>query len=160
MNENDRERLARIAGPWDQVVEDMAATAEDYRGEGWETVELHPGDVTLLLPREDVDTETYGFDLLVPDDEFETLREHVAERAFDAYEVLRAEANEVVFCVVVLKSNDGEVAVLAPMFYDMEDAALLRTAADEQGHLVTAVRRLRNDQSVVFEHADPDPFFP
>ena len=38
----------RVAPRWTQVIEDMHATAEEYADADWGTVQLHPGDVTVL----------------------------------------------------------------------------------------------------------------
>jgi len=58
---------AGIREHWDDLVDDVAATAEGLREEGWDVLELHPGDVTVVTGARS------GFDVLVPDDEFETL---------------------------------------------------------------------------------------
>ncbi|MFC6725160.1 hypothetical protein ACFQE1_12435 [Halobium palmae] len=40
--------LSGALDAWERVVDDMEATAAEYREEGWETLELHPGDVTPI----------------------------------------------------------------------------------------------------------------
>lgn len=147
--------FGRVVSRWEQVVEDMAVTAEDYEAAGWTTVELHPGDVAV--PGEEADDE--GLDVLVPNDEFDHLREVVADRVFDSYEVLRGTDEGIVFVLVVLEDSEGEVAVFVPAYYEESDLDALREAAAD-GTLTTTVRALSEEEAVEFEHDEPDPFFP
>lgn len=175
----DEDIFGRVVDHWERVIDDMAATAEEARNAGMETIELHPGDVTTLTPAsrspdvaqpvgegEAVDghssggPEEYGLDVIVPGEEFERLRDLVADYGFDSYEVFRAEASGVVFAVVALESSDGEAAVYVPTYYEVADVADLREAAREQGELYTRVRTLSGEQVVRFTHDDPAPFFP
>lgn len=159
----------RMVGPWKRVIEDMDATAEQYLNAGWTTVELHPGDVTVLTaePRTvadreegvDPDPQDVGLDVLVPGEEYARLREHVTERTFDSYEVFRAIDAGFVFALLVLESADGDVAVFVPVYYELSELDDLRAVADEHG-LYTHVRRLDVDEVVTFTHEDPEPFFP
>ncbi|MFT4905092.1 MAG: hypothetical protein ACI8UR_001660 [Natronomonas sp.] len=140
---------------WERVIEDMHATAEQHREEGWETVELHPGDVTVLSRDE---SDRFGLDAVVPGEEFDPLRTAVEERTFDAYEVFRGETEGVVFGLTVVRSNDGELAVFIPFYYDRrEDIEMLQ---NHDGQLYTHVRQLKNDHIVTFSHVNPEPFFP
>ena len=147
--------FGQVVGRWEAVVEDMEATAEQYREEGWETVTLHPGDVTVVP----ADHEQFGLVSVVPDDEFETLLSVVEGRTFSAYEVYRADTDAMVFLLVVTESDDGEAVTLSPAYYertpDGEDE--LRS---HDGELFTRVRNLAGDDVVTFSHDDPDPFFP
>lgn len=169
--------FGRVVDHWEAVIDDMAATAEEYRAAGRETIELHPGDVTTLTPasrnpdfvqsdegspgvQAPEGPDEYGLDVLVPGEEFDRLRDLVADRDFDSYEVLRAEAGGVVFALVVLESSDGAAAVFVPTYYEVSDLADLRDAAREQGALHTRVRQLSGDEVVRFSHDDPEPFFP
>lgn len=180
----DEDTFGRVVDHWERVIDDMAATAEEARNAGTETIELHPGDVTTLTPAsrspdyaqsvgagEDLGgqspegqspegSEEYGFDVIVPGEEFERLRDLVAEHGFDSYEVFRAEASGVVFAVVALESSDGAAAVFVPTYYEVADVSDLREAAREQGELYTRVRTLSGEEVVTFTHDDPAPFFP
>jgi hypothetical protein len=147
----------RVAPRWTQVIEDMHATAEEYAEDGWETVELHPGDV-MVLAGETADGRA-GLDVLVPDNEFDRLTDAAAARTFDAYDVFRTTEDGIVFLLDVLTDAEAEVAVFVPAYYDVTDAETLRsTAAD--GTVTTYVRRLRDDRRVEFDHDDPDLFLP
>lgn len=149
--------VSGVVSRWEQVVEDMDATAADYASAGWETVRLHPGDVTVLAGEGPDDRA--GLDVLVPDDEFERLADAVADRAFDSYDVFRAREEGVVFVLVVLTDADGDVAVFVPAYYELTDVERLQAAARD-GSLRTYVRRLEREAFVEFEHDDPAPFFP
>ena len=52
---------------WSAVIEDMEATAAEYRERGWTALELHPGDSVLV----DSDRRT-GLDVVLPGPEFES----------------------------------------------------------------------------------------
>lgn len=151
----DQDRpLDRVASHWDAVVEDMAATADEYREAGAEVVELHPGDV---VPRPDLG----GFDVLVPDSEFEATREVVGDTRLPRTDVYRARAADVAFFVAVLAAEDGSAAVCCPLFYHLSDdeVAQLQRGVYESGTLRAYVRPLANDAAVVLQFDDPDVFF-
>ncbi|WP_235853483.1 DUF7529 family protein [Halosimplex salinum] len=137
---------------WDDLVGDMEATAAEFEAAGWETLELHPGDVTAVTG------ERWGFDVLVPDDEFDRLREWVDGGSFDEHDVYRVESG-IVFALVVLKDDDDERAVCCPLYYD--DAAVegLGELAAREGRIYTHVRTL-SEEDVTFTHEDPSLFFP
>lgn len=144
-----------VVGHWEQVVEDMEATAAEYADAGRRTVALHPGDVTVVP----ADHDQFGIVALVPDDEFGTLRETVEDRTFDAYEVFRAETEAMVFLLVVVESDDGEAAVFLPAYYERE-ADGEGELRKHDGTLYTRVRNLSGEEVVSFSHDDPEPFFP
>ncbi|MFC4448693.1 DUF7529 family protein [Halorussus aquaticus] len=148
----------RAAEFWDDILADMEATAGEYENDGWDTLQLHPGDVTALVP--DEDDERFGIDVLVPDDEFgelETLLE--AEVTFDAYEVFRATGDGLVLFVVAMEDSDAETAVLYPAYYDAQNAQGMLAAAQTAGEMRTYVRTLTNEQ-IEFTHDEPGNFGP
>ena len=147
--------FGQVVGRWEAVVEDMEATAEQYREEGWETVTLHPGDVTVVP----ADHEQFGLVSVVPDDEFETLLSVVEGRTFSAYEVYRADTDAMVFLLVVTESDDGEAVTLSPAYYERtpDGEGELRS---HDGDLFTRIRNLAGDDVVTFSHEEPAPFLP
>ena len=144
--------FGEVVGNWEAVIEDMHATAEDYREAGRETVELHPGDVMVL--REESDRE--GLDVVVPGDEFEDLLAVVDDHEFSSYEVFRRDAGSVVYALVVIESDDGEAAVFVPTYYQVDD--LERLVGRET--VYTHVRPLSQEEIVTFTHENPGPFVP
>jgi hypothetical protein len=137
---------------WDDLIADMEATAAEFREAGWEPLELHPGDVTIV-------TDSHrGFDVLVPDDEFNELAAWVDQCSFSDHDIYRAEAG-ITFTLLVLKAPDAERAVCCPLYYDDEGLRTLGRLADENGELWTHVRRL-SEEFVHFCHDHPAPFFP
>ncbi len=144
-----------VVSRWDRVLEDMTVTAAEYDEAGWETVELHPGNVTVTADAEDRD----GVDVLVPNDEFDRLREAVADRTFDSYEVFQAVDEGVVFLLVALTDAAGEVAVFVPTYYDETDVEPLRAAVADDA-LAVAVRPLDDSEIVTFDLEEPEPVFP
>lgn len=150
----------RVAEFWDEVVEDMSVTAEEYRERGWETLELHPGDVAALAPDESVDR--YGLDVVVPGDEFEQLQEllETEDAAFDSYQVFKATRSGVLFLVVAMEDEEREQALLYPAYYEPEQSAELLETVEQEGVLHVHVRKLSTDSIVTITHENPAAFFP
>lgn len=141
---------------WDLLLEEMHAEAASHEDEGWETLELHPGDVTAR----DGSVEDLGLDVLVPDDEFETLETALAG-GIDSYEVLRSTPGEYVAALVVLENTDRELAVFVPVYYGRNDesAASLLQRALEDGELTLILRTLTDDR-VELALDDPELLVP
>jgi hypothetical protein len=146
----------RAMARWEAVIEDMAATAVEYEADGWETLQLHPGDVTVLPP----DSGTPGLDVLVPDDEHRDLAALMDDHEFVSSEVFRRAEGSMVYLLVVEAATD-EVAVLYPAYYSTSDRGVEETFehARRTGRFRSFVRRLQGDP-FVFEHDDPAPFAP
>lgn len=138
---------------WDDLMGDVAATADIYREEGWDVLELHPGDVTALA-----EPDEFGLDVLVPDDEFGRLETWVAEGRFEEFEVYRAESG-MVFLLVVTRDDENRRAVCLPAYYGFEAVPGLAERAEREGRFLTHVRRLDGER-VTFTHDDPSPFLP
>jgi len=156
----DPEDLANRAAMehWDAVVADLEATAAEYAEAGWETLQIHPGDVAVL---EGADGPGPGFDVLVPDPEFADLAAvFEAGGEVDETTVYRASVESMTYLVVVLQHTGG-TAVLVPVYYRVGDgtveAAVRR--ARETGEWLTRLRTLTDDEIVV-GHGDPDLFAP
>ncbi|WP_246045652.1 DUF7529 family protein [Halorussus ruber] len=148
----------RAAEFWDEIISDMEATADEYEADGWDTLQLHPGDVTALVP--DDNDERFGLDVLVPDDEFAELESLLdGGVAFDAYEAFRAMADGLVLFVVAMEDRDSEVAVLYPAYYDAQNAQTMLTTAESAGEMHTYVRTL-TDEQIEFTHDEPQNFGP
>lgn len=149
---------------WGDIVADMEATAAEYDERGWETLQLHPGDVAVL-PGETPEgerTAKFGFDVLVPDNEFEELEALVTGGvAFDTYEVYKAAAGGLVLLVVAMEDTDEEAVLLYPAYYRVADpdTEKLFDRAREEGVLYSFLRRL-DDRHVELRHDDPSLFAP
>ncbi len=145
---------------WEAVIDDMEATAAEYREEGWEALELHPGDVTALPATPEIETEQVGLDVLVPDNEFEELSSLVESADFDEYEVFRAQEGDVVFLVLAMQDPNTERAVLVPLYYTSTDAQYMIPRVRDAGRMQTYVRPLSDEERVVFTQTDPDNLLP
>ncbi|WP_254765984.1 DUF7529 family protein [Salinilacihabitans rarus] len=169
---------------WEAFVDDVAATADAYRESGWDVLELHPGDVapqpgpldrpTLggdegdgdadagadADPAPDPDVDRLGFDVLVPDDEFDAL-ESLLDDGFAAssYETFRAERGGAAFVLVVERDEASERAVFVPLHYRPSDTERLRRLASQRGVVHAYVRPLSRRRVVTFSHEEPDSFF-
>lgn len=148
-----------VSAYWDAVIDDMGATAMEFEERGWQTLTLRPGDVT---PIADADSDRYGFDVLLPDDEFEELLDVIDGSSFEAYDVYATVAEETTFLLVAMQDERTETAVLFPLYYAQQDdsAAALESHAEETGAVSTRLRRLEYDRIVTFEHDEPALFFP
>lgn len=150
---------ARVESVWDDLLADLAATAEEYRDEGWETLELHPGDVTALSGQYG---DRVGFDLLIPDDEYRDVEVWFdAGLTVDGYEVYRSTVDGVVFLLVAVRDEDARRAVLFPAYYSLDDdrALAMFESTVRAGTLHTYLRRLSGDY-VELEHEDPELLAP
>lgn len=128
---------------WALLLEEMSAEAAAYESEDWETLELHPGDVTAR----DGSVEDLGLDVLVPDNEFTTLETALSD-GVDSYEVLRSTVGEYVAALLVIETTSRECAVFVPVYYKRNDktAARLLQAALAAGELTLILRTLTDDR--------------
>jgi len=148
---------SRAMPHWESVIADMEATTTEYDDEGWDTVELHPGDVTPLWMDENGE---FGLDVLVPDNEFEDLEELMdGGVSFDAFEAYRALADGLVFAVIAMEDHGSETAVLYPVYYDVQGAEEMLSDAVEAGKMYSFIRTLGEDR-IRFTHDDPSLFQP
>lgn len=148
----------RVMEHWEDIVADMEAISSELKDGGWRTVELHPGDVSAIHPEED--PEQFGFDVLIPDNEFESLSALVnGEASFDAYDVYRAQQSGMVIVLVVMKDEENEVAVLYPAFYRIEEATPVLDASEKEGGLHVTFRTLSGDAHT-FTYQKTDLFAP
>jgi hypothetical protein len=176
---------------WDTFIEDVEATAQEYRESGWEVLELHPGDITPQPdplhqslteadepeseysepdepaaddPAEDAavdpSEERLGFDVLVPDDEFESL-ESVVDGAFEAtsYETYHADRGEASFVLVVERDEQEETAIFVPIYHSPANAQLLQERSVEREVIHLYLRPLSRRRVVTFSHDEPELFF-
>ncbi|WP_049906558.1 DUF7529 family protein [Halorubrum tebenquichense] len=139
---------------WQAVMADMTATAETYRDRGWTVLEVHPGDSVLV----DSAART-GLDVVLPGPEYEELEAVAAECAFTAVETYRAEADGLVYLLIVERDPENETAVLVPAYYDPGGSEPKVDAIRESGEFTLFCRRL-NDEYVLFVHTDVAPFLP
>lgn len=142
---------------WDRVIEDMEATATELADAGWDTLELHPGDVHVLP-----DSEDPGLDLLVGDDEFGTLEDLFEDGlSLTETEVLRASTEGMQYVVAVMKDPEMEWAVLAPLYYRIADpdVGTMFDRARASETFCTRLRTLMGDR-IDIEHDDPTLFEP
>ncbi|MFC6836948.1 DUF7529 family protein [Halomarina ordinaria] len=138
---------------WERVIEDMHATGETYREDGYDVVELHPGDVTVV-------DDGSGFDLVVSGEEFAAVQSMVADASLTETEVFRAVEGGRVYVLVVVRDGASEAALCCPLYYAPDRATSLREYARESGRLFTYVRSLSADDAVAVAFDDPELFFP
>lgn len=154
----DRNPFEKLSNHWEDMLADMDATADEYREQGWEALELHPGDVTAIAPDEDDDT--FGLDVLVPGDEFDELEAQVEDGAsFGSYQVYRGDGSGLVLLLIVMEDEANELAVLFPAYFDPSQSSEFRDAAMAEGTMYSHIRPLDKRNIVTFAHDDPSLFF-
>lgn len=155
---NARDEYAEL---YDLVIEDMEATADEYREDDWETLVLHLEEVRpVYRPADKKWDKTLGFVGTADEDEYEEAHKIAYRYLFDEYETYRAQEGDVVFIVLVMEDTDNEVALLMPLFYEVEEARELLEAAEEEGEIRTYLHPPDDKNSIVFEHQDPSAFYP
>jgi hypothetical protein len=144
----------RVRSGWQSVIDDMAATADEYRDRGWTVLELHPGDSVLV----DSEART-GLDVLVPGPEYEDLESLTEDCAFTTVDVFRAETDSMIYLLVVETDPNSETAVLVPAYYDPGSGQAKLETVQSDGELRLFCRRL-DDDYIQFVHDDIAPFLP
>lgn len=142
-----------VADRWETVLDDVRATAAEYRDDRWEVLVIHTGDVTPLTD------DPFGLDVLAPDDEFDDLAALVDTVTFDQTSVYRADDGGVRFFVTVPEATEANRAVVIPTFIVRTELPALRERATAAGAMFTHVRTLAADRRVTFRHDDPELFF-
>lgn len=143
-----------VEANWNAVVEEAETLAADYREEGWETLVIHPGDVTPLFG------DPFGLDVLASRSEFEQTRAFADEHTFEKSHVYRKSSEDVVLLLLVFEADTEEpVVVLVPAYAAREDLERLFAPAREADEMHTHVRPLSDDERVTFSIDDPDLFF-
>ncbi|MCU4741042.1 DUF7529 family protein [Natronoglomus mannanivorans] len=147
------------AESWSAFLEEAGAVADEYRDDGWDVIDVQPGDVT---PVDVPDHERFGFSVLVPDSEYDAVESFVEDEsiAFETSEVFYHTAGETVFVLAVELDETAETAVVIPLYYRRPRTRELVTTALENGELPVHVRRLSVDQWVTFAHDEPSLFVP
>lgn len=138
---------------WELVLEDAEATAAEYEEDGWETLLLHPGDVTPLTRHD------FGIDVLLPGDEYEALEAAVADATVDSVQVFRATEGATNYYVVVFEATAADLAVVCPLYLSAGAAGRLENQARDRGELPIQARPLSDDSRVRFTSEEPDLFF-
>lgn len=146
-----------VAANWERVQDDVDSLATEYEAAGWTVHTIHPGEVT---PRRDDGVAPAVVDVLVPDNELGAVKDLVAGDGFDAVDVYRETADGTVFLVVVVQSVAEETVVIYPLYYQVPAADVLVEEAHAEDVFRVRFRNLADDDAVLLEHPDPDPFLP
>ena len=139
---------------WDRVIRDMEATVAEYDDAGWDTLQLHPGDVTVA-PK----ANPPGIDAVLPNPEFEALQAHVDTGVtFTEYDVFRAGGEDLEFALLVAKDSARETAVFLPLYYRLRDIAEILGPGDTTT-LPLYLRQL-DEEAVMLELTEPELLLP
>lgn len=148
--------IPELGGYWGEFQREIESLADQHRDEGWEVLEVHPGDVHPIGPS---DPERWGLDVVVPDDELSAVEKFVSDSAPTQFELFRSDGNGIVFQLVVAKDLDDKRVILIPTYYRESDVMTLRSAAIDQGVIPIRLRPLTQTPVITFSYEDPALFF-
>lgn len=138
---------------WDDLAADARELAAEYEADGWDALELHPGDVTPLDGEFD---DRVGLSVLVPDDEYDRLESALADADVERYDVYRRAVGDSVALLLTVETTDG-TAIVWPAYYERDAPAVdsMFEQARAEGTLRVYLRRL-DQTSVVLSLDDPE----
>ena len=141
---------------WGDLLDDVEATADEYREEGWEAHALRVGDVTALY---DTD-KPYGLDVLVPESAFDLVADLTDDAAVETGAVYARTTGPTVFLLIVETFPAEDTAVLIPAYYNHATDGELLDVAAEGGGMRVHIRSLGSDHRITFTHEDHTLFAP
>jgi len=149
------ETMRRVMGVWDEVLEDMEYTAEEYRDNGWSVIDLAPGDVTLTTSSE------YDIDVLIPDNEFEEVLEILDRDGFQPTETDKysAVANGLIIHQLVLKDPESKMAITFPIYFNEKPADRVVKVDDTTEPVSIGIRNLAMDFVLKVQYESYQQFF-
>lgn len=157
VGDRDRNQQApdqEVNNNWEEIVASMEAIGEEYRGEGWSTILIHPGNIAALGDR-DADAE---FDILVPSNEFDDLQQWLDEGSRPSeFEVYKNSESGVMYAVVVAADPEATRAIIFPVYYDHTERSSLVASAEKAGVVRVEFRPLSGDGFQLT--LDPAAFF-
>lgn len=161
------ERLAASAdvhrNAWEETIEEMNASADEYAADGWEThavAALNTAAVSrdeAAAARADIG---WGLVHTIPDNFVDGFADAVDRGAFPEYDVFRRLVDGRVFHLLVLRDPDERLALFVAGNYPLQGAeGCIAAAKDEEG-LQSWLRGTDGTVAGTFRHAEPSKFFP
>ncbi|WP_408959551.1 hypothetical protein [Natrinema sp. 74] len=145
--------------PWDDLLEDARAIAEEYREDDWDAVVLEPDGVSPVESDDRI-----GLDVSVSAEEYDAVAGLIEEgdvtiSAADVYyRPLADEGSDRRVALAVERDEEGETAIFVPLSYDISDArSVFETALVEEQLLIHVLAAPENGW-VSFSHDDPSLF--
>ncbi|WP_435551329.1 DUF7529 family protein [Natrinema sp. CGMCC1.2065] len=144
---------------WDDLLEDAAGIAEEYREEGWDAVVLEPTDVS---PVESEDRT--GLDVAVSQSAYELVEGLIEDgdvtiSAADVYyRPLEEGDGDRRVALAVERDEETETAVLVPLVYDVSACRSVFKTALLEAELLVHVAADPVAGWVTFSHDDPSLF--
>ena len=156
MSRDKINRVNKALVHWEEVADEVVQIQEEYKASGWDTIVLHPGDVTVGT----VSDGSPGFRLVIPESEFEALDDLIGEAddTFDSFEVYNAPTEDLTFYVVALKSPALERIIFLPVFYNPEKDAEITDSLDNEHPISIECKKIGSDNKFVFKIEDTGIF--
>lgn len=153
-------RMNKALIHWDETMAEIETIAREYEESGWQTLVLHPGDVSTTAG-EPAD-QPVGFHVVVPESELDALAEMVGENddTYDEFEVYRAPDDDLLLFVVIVKSLARDRAILFPIYYDPNIDSQFVEEIGKQDTIHTNITNLSKTEIFSFSHDKPSLFLP
>jgi len=144
------------SGKLESAMEDIA---QEYEEQGWDTIMIYPGAITVLLEEY---SDTFGLDVLVSRDKFDAVYEVYQNEGFDSdsYELYKRATSNSLYLVVGIQSETEETMILYPSITDREKTDEMLQTAVEHGEMRTRLRPLSKEKIMTVYHSDPELFLP
>jgi len=148
MSRDKINRMNKALVHWSEIADEIAQLQEQYESTAWDTVVLHPGDVTAGT----VTDGSPGFQLVVPASEFDTLEDLVreTEASFDEFEVYHAPTDDLTFYVMILQAASLQRAIFFPVFYNPITDSEITDAVNENSPISIEVGKIGDEKSYKF----------
>lgn len=144
---------------WQATLDDMDELAAELEADGWTTAVV-PASHTAPEGPDAGDTDRFGLVFLVPDNFGRDFSELFESGKFPEYEVYRADVENDVFLLLVLRDPDTKSAILVAGSYELRHAPNCVAAARDADTMYTHFETLDDTHLGSFEHDDWEKFFP
>jgi hypothetical protein len=139
---------------WDDLRAEAETLAASLRDQGWTVVTAATTSVAAVD-----DQPRTGFFVDVPTAQIDAIRDHLESGAtIEAADVYYHTTARTTYALVVERDDTNDVAVLVPMYYDLDDARPLLETGVDHGRLLIYLQGAETDQSVAFSHDEPSLF--
>lgn len=143
---------------WERTLKDAERTAEDLADDGWTTLTVPTGAVTVKSPSAG-DTNRFGFIHIVPGNYADEYDETFSDGNYTSYDVFRKEIEREVYFITVLYAPDSRKAVLLAGAFLSGQQDKLKEVAAEEGEVYTHLQRLDGTHLSSVKHEQFEKFF-
>lgn len=143
---------------WERTLKDAERTAEDLGNNGWKTLTVPTGAVTLKSPSAGK-SDRFGFIHVVPGNYADEYNENFSHANYTSYDVFRKEIEREVYFITVLYATDSRKAILLAGAFLSDQQGKLKEVATEEGEVYTHLQRLDGTHLCSVKHEQFEKFF-